>query len=78
MTNETETSRLVLTRKIGQRVIIRDDICLTVLGIEGSRVILGVEAPRDDRILRGELQELPLAPIIIEASEQPSERISPR
>ena len=78
MTPRSDLTRVVLTRKIGQRVIIREDICLTVVGIEGGRVILGVEAPRDDRILRGELQDLPEEPIVIEAPAYPPERTPPR
>jgi len=78
MTPGSAPTRVVLTRKVGQRVIIRGDICLTVLGVEGGRVILGVEAPRDDRVLRGELRDIPEAPIIVEAAGPPPERIPPR
>jgi carbon storage regulator len=59
---------LVLTRKPGQQLVIGEDIRVTVVGMEGSRVTLGIEAPPDQRILRGELCELPEEPIIIEIS----------
>jgi carbon storage regulator len=57
---------LVLSRKSGQRIIIGEDITLTVVGVEGSRVTLGIEAPRHQRILRGELSEHADEPFIIE------------
>ena len=47
---------LVLSRKVGQGIIIADDIRITVLGIERGKVKLGVEAPEDIRILRDELK----------------------
>ena len=46
---------LVLTRKVGQEILIGDDIRLTVLGIERNRIRLGFTAPRDVSILRDEL-----------------------
>jgi carbon storage regulator len=46
---------LVLTRKPGQRIHIGNDIVLTVLAIEGDRVRVGIAAPRDVQVLRGEL-----------------------
>ena len=46
---------LVLSRKPGQSLIIGENIVLTVLEVEGDRVKIGVEAPREVAILRGEL-----------------------
>jgi carbon storage regulator len=46
---------LVLSRKPGEKVIIGDNITLTVLEVIGNRVKIGVEAPNEVRILRGEL-----------------------
>ena len=46
---------LVLSRKPGEKVVIGDGITVTVLEVVGGRVRLGVEAPGDVRILRGEL-----------------------
>lgn len=48
---------LVLSRKAGQRVHIGDDIVLEVRRVAGNRVTIALEAPRDVRILRGELQQ---------------------
>jgi carbon storage regulator len=46
---------LVLTRKVHQRILIRDDIVVHVLGVERGRVKIGVSAPPDITILREEL-----------------------
>jgi carbon storage regulator len=46
---------LVLTRKVHQRILIRDDIVVHVLGVERGRVKIGVSAPHDVTILREEL-----------------------
>lgn len=47
---------LVLTRKSNERVLIGDDIVITVLEVRGdSSVRLGIEAPRDRRIQREEI-----------------------
>jgi len=46
---------LVLTRKIDESIIVGENIVITILGIEGDKVKLGVEAPREIPILRKEL-----------------------
>ncbi len=46
---------LVLTRKVDESITIGDSIVLTVLGIEGERVKIGINAPRDMLILRQEV-----------------------
>ncbi len=46
---------LVLTRKVDDKIMIGDDIELTVVRIDGNRVRIGINAPREMRILRGEL-----------------------
>jgi carbon storage regulator CsrA len=47
---------LVLSRKVGERIHVGNDIVLEVRKISGNRVTIAVEAPRDVRILRGELE----------------------
>ena len=47
---------LVLSRKEGEQLVIGDNIILTVNRISGNRVAIGIEAPRDVRIVRGELE----------------------
>lgn len=46
---------LVLTRKQNEKVRIGDSITITVLRMKGKGVRLGIEAPRDVNVLRGEL-----------------------
>jgi len=48
---------LILTRRVDERIFIGDDITLCVLDIEGNRVRLGLEAPRDIAILREEIHQ---------------------
>jgi carbon storage regulator len=46
---------LVLTRKVGEKILIGDDVTITVVDIGKSRLKLGIEAPAGHRILRSEL-----------------------
>jgi carbon storage regulator len=50
---------LVLSRKLGERLFIGEDIVLIVNKIAGNRVTLAIEAPNHVRIVRGELSPLP-------------------
>lgn len=50
---------LVVTRGDGQTIKVGDDIVFTVVRVKGRRVRIGVEAPRDVRVLRGELGNKP-------------------
>jgi len=46
---------LVLTRKLMERLYIGDDVCVTVVRLEGGQVRLGIEAPREVSVVRAEL-----------------------
>jgi carbon storage regulator len=46
---------LVLTRKTNESLVIGENISITVLAIEGEKVKIGIEAPREVSILRSEL-----------------------
>lgn len=46
---------LVLSRKVGEQIQIGDGVTLTVLKVNGQSISLGVEAPREVCIMRGEL-----------------------
>jgi len=46
---------LVLTRKLQEKIHIGDNITLTIVKVKGNTVRLGIEAPREVRIVRGEL-----------------------
>ncbi|WP_390844119.1 carbon storage regulator CsrA [Anatilimnocola floriformis] len=46
---------LVLTRKLQEKICIGNDITVTILRVKGQQVRIGIEAPRDVRVIRGEL-----------------------
>jgi carbon storage regulator len=46
---------LVLTRKLMEKLFIGEDICVTVVRLEGGQVRLGIEAPREVAVVRAEL-----------------------
>jgi carbon storage regulator len=46
---------LVLSRRLGETLIIGDDIKITVLGISGNQVRLGIAAPKDVSVHREEV-----------------------
>lgn len=48
---------LILTRRVGESVVIGDDIAITVLGVKGNQVRVGVKAPRDVTVHREEIFE---------------------
>ncbi len=48
---------LVLSRKVGERIHVGENIVLEIRRIAGNRVTLALDAPRDVRILRGELEQ---------------------
>jgi carbon storage regulator len=56
-----EVKVLVLGRKSGEIIRIGDAIEITVVGITGNRVKLGIQAPKNVHVLRGELELNPQA-----------------
>jgi carbon storage regulator len=46
---------LVLSRKLGEELVIADNIRVKVIAVNGRRVTLGIEAPDDVRVLRAEI-----------------------
>lgn len=53
----TLTSMLVLSRRVGERLIIGDDIVVTVIDVRSDGVRIGIDAPRSVRIHRAEVLE---------------------
>ena len=47
---------LVLSRKVGQKILIGDDIAVTVVRVSGGGVRLGIEAPSELAVIREELK----------------------
>lgn len=48
---------LILTRRISESIIIGDDVKITVLGVKGNQVRLGIDAPKDLSVHREEIYE---------------------
>ncbi|MWN32553.1 carbon storage regulator CsrA [Gilliamella sp. Pra-s65] len=46
---------LILTRRVGETLIIGDDVVITVLGVKGNQVRVGINAPKDVSIHREEI-----------------------
>ena len=48
---------LVLSRKVGEKIVIGDNITVVINKVAGNRISLAIEAPSNVRIVRGELAE---------------------
>ncbi len=48
---------LILTRRVGESLIVGDDVTLTVLGVKGNQIRIGVDAPKEISVHRKEIYE---------------------
>ncbi len=48
---------LVLSRKVGEKLVIDGNITVEVVRIQGNRITLGIVAPQEVKVLRGELDQ---------------------
>ena len=59
---------LILSRKVGQQIVIGEGVVVTVLRVAGGKTTIGVEAPGDVKILRRELEDREPPPALAKAS----------
>lgn len=52
---------LILTRRVGETLVIGDDVKVAVLGVKGNQVRLGIDAPKDIPVNREEIYQKILA-----------------
>ena len=48
---------LILTRRVGKRLVFGDDIIVSVVGLKGSQVRIGIEVPREVPVYREEIYQ---------------------
>ena len=48
---------LILTRRVGETLMVGDQVTVTVLGVKGNQVRIGVNAPRDVAVHREEIYQ---------------------
>ena len=46
---------LILTRRVGEKLIINDNVIITIMGAKGNQIRIGIEAPRDVQVHREEI-----------------------
>lgn len=63
---------LVLSRKVGERIMVGDNIAVVINRIAGNRVVVGIEAPENVSILRGELEEVKREFQAVEKDDKPT------
>ena len=68
---------LVLSRKTKESIMIGDDVRITLVRIDGNKVRIGIDAPKDVRVVRAEIEDKPAKNRIVEGSESSPSSPSP-
>jgi carbon storage regulator len=48
---------LILTRRVGEKLIIGENVTVTILGVKGNQIRIGIDAPRDITVNREEIYQ---------------------
>ena len=62
---------LILSRKVGETVYLNEDIEIKIVEVSGDKVRLGIEAPKDVKVLRSELRQT------MESNKKASDSVAP-
>ena len=62
---------LILSRKVGETVYLNEDIEIKIVEVSGDKVRLGIEAPKDVKVLRSELRQT------MESNKTAAEAVAP-
>lgn len=55
--SQGDTEMLILTRRIGETIVIGDNIRVTIIGVRGQQVRVGVDAPKETAVHREEIYD---------------------
>jgi carbon storage regulator len=70
---------LVLSRKTNQKIVINDDIIVTIISVQGNKVRIGIEAPQNVTVHRSEVLEAikaEAAAVVVDTAASPLRKVS--
>lgn len=51
------TAMLILTRRVGETIMVGDNVTVTIMGVKGNQIRIGINAPKDITVHREEIYE---------------------